>query len=275
MEQNETDWTLPLSKAGKLQAGLYLILRDYERGLFPPQFPDRQIAYQAEVDYAESIPGVSSETVNAGLMTKPFVFGGAMDTYLTDFTRICAMLTECGVRPPARILELGCGHGWMTEFLTTGGYHVTGTSIADDDILWARKRIPALQTKGIVSVMSFEVSPMEEVAERVGPKGGYDAVFVYAALHHAFDWREAIQSATDCLKPGGWLLICCEPNVFHTFISYRVARLTNTHEVGMSGPALRAQMRRCGLTEIRNFGPRLHFWLRAHWLAGQKPEKVE
>ncbi len=52
---------------------------------------------------------------------------------------------------------------------------------------------------------------MEEVAEKVGPRNYYEVVYVFEALHHAFDWRQAIQSSFECLRPGGWLLICQEP----------------------------------------------------------------
>jgi SAM-dependent methyltransferase len=270
-EENSRFWNMPLSKAGKLQAGAYVILRDYCEGRFPPRFQDRATAYQAEIDYTETIPGTSPEEVNAGNMRKPFWFGPVMDGFLRDFIKLSEALQQCGIAPPARLLELGCGHGWMTEFLATAGFRITGTSIVEEDIAWARKRVAALQAKGLEPLLDFQVSPMEEVAERVGPKGQYDAVFVYAALHHAFSWREAIQSAADCLKPGGWLLLCQEPNVLHTFISYRVARLSNTHEIGMSRPALLAQMRRSGLTRAFALSSRWHFWVRPHWLCGQKP----
>lgn len=111
---------------------------------------------------------------------------------------------------------------------------------------------------------------MESVADQVGPKNYYDAVFVFAALHHAFDWREAIHSAGECLKPGGWLFLCNEPNLVHTFSSYRVAKLSNTHEIGMSRRQLMEQMRKCGITRIVSLGSLLHFWIKPHWICGQK-----
>jgi SAM-dependent methyltransferase len=51
----------------------------------------------------------------------------------------------------------------------------------------------------------------------------FDGVFVFEALHHAFDWRQAIQASFHCLKEGGWLVLANEPNLLHTYISYRVA----------------------------------------------------
>src|SRR4051812_43132554 len=59
LELNFKNWNLPLSKLQKIEAGLYLILRDYARGHFPPRFDDRAAAYQGEIDYANTLPGVS------------------------------------------------------------------------------------------------------------------------------------------------------------------------------------------------------------------------
>jgi len=98
----------------------------------------------------------------------------------------------------------------------------------------------------------------------------FDAVFVFEALHHAFDWRETIESAAKCLRPGGWLLICNEPNLLHTCISYRVAKLTNTHEIGFSKGDLVTALQKTGFRKIISTGPKLHWWTRPHWLLAQK-----
>lgn len=269
-EKNTKDWNLRLSKVEKLQAGAYLILRDYASGVFPPRFHDRHAAYQAEIDYSKTLPGLVPEEVTAANMQKPFWYGDGMDKYLMEFCQLCRSLRRCGIAPPARIMELGCGHGWTAEFLATMGYEMMGTSISEEHISHCQRRIEGLQAKGLKRVLQFKTSPMESVAEAVGPKGYYDAVFVFEALHHAFDWREAIQSAGECLKPGGWLLLCNEPNLVHTFSSYRVARLSNTHEIGMSRRQLAEQMRQCGLTQIVNLGSPWHFWIRPHWICGRK-----
>lgn len=213
---------------------------------------------------------MTPEDVAEANLRKPFWYGDFERKYLREFCLLCRCLQRCDIAPPARIMELGCGHGWTTEFLATMGYEMMGTSIVEEDIMYSRKRIGSLQAKGLKCVLQFKTSPMESVADQVGPKGYYDAVFVFEALHHAFDWREAIQSASECLKPGGWLLLCNEPNLVHTFSSYRAARLSNTHEIGMSRRQLMDQMRKCGLTKVVNMGSPWHFWIKPHWICGQK-----
>ncbi len=269
-EQNLTNWNLNLSKLQKLQAGAYIILQDYARGTFPPRYDDRQAAYQAEIDYSKTLPGISPEDITTANMQKPFWYGDGTEKNLTEFCLLCKCLRRCSIAPPARIMELGCGHGWTTEFLATMGYEMMGTSISEEHISDCQRRIEALRIKGLKRVLQFKTSPMESVADRVGPKGYYDAVFVFEALHHAFSWRETIQSASECLKPGGWFLLCNEPNLVHTFSSYRVARLSNTHEIGMSRRQLMDQMRKCGLDRVVNMGSPWHFWIKPHWICGQK-----
>ena len=267
--ENLKNWYLPLSKAGKLKLGLWLILHDYSRGIFPPHFLDQQKAYQAEKDYRFSIPGVMATDVSHSNMTKPFWPGIALQMYLKDFSQVVRCLEMTGTNPPAKVLELGCGGGWMAEFLATLGYDVCGTTIAEDDIQDANRRIQSLAAKGLAPTLKFVSSPMESVHEAVTP-GTFDAVMVYEALHHAFDWRAALRSSHACLKPGGWLLVCKEPNLLHTCISYRVARLTNTHEIGFSKSELIAELLRAGFRTVKSTGPKLHCWVGSHWLLAQK-----
>jgi 2-polyprenyl-3-methyl-5-hydroxy-6-metoxy-1,4-benzoquinol methylase len=267
--ENLKNWYLPLSKADKLKLGLWLILHDYSKGIFPPQFLDQQKAYQAEKDYRFSIPGVTATDVFRSNMTKPFWAGNGVQMYLRDFCQLVRCLEMSGTKPPAKVLELGCGGGWATEFLATMGYDACGTTISEEDIQDANRRIKSLEAKGLACSLRFVASPMESVHEAV-PAGTFDAVIVYEALHHAFDWRATLRSSYACLKPGGWLLVCKEPNLLHTCIAYRVAKLTNTHEIGFSKRELIAELRQTGFHTIKSTGQKLHCWIGSHWLSAQK-----
>ena len=126
-----------------------------------------------------------------------------------------------------------------------------------------------LEAKGLSPALKFVAAPMESVHKAVAT-GSFDAAFVYEALHHAFDWREAIRSAHACLRDGGWFLICNEPNVLHTCISYRVAKLSNTHEIGFRKSALVGELQKTGFRRVVSVGVKLHCWVRHHWLLAQK-----
>lgn len=269
--QNSKEWNCLPTKWQKLQAGVYLILQDYSTGLFPPKFEDQAKAYAAEMNYRSTLPGVDLATVNSSELKKPFWFGPVSDRYFTSFTKLVHLLEDAKIAPPARLLELGCGTGWMSEFLAIMGFDVTGTSIAPTDIDDARARIKSIAVKGITAQLRFERAPMETVDEMVGPLNHYDAVFVFEALHHAYDWRQSLRAAYQCLRPGGWMLICREPNVLHTFISYRVAKLSNAHEIGFSRRALMQHLARTGFTNIKYKTPYFHFWVKDHWIVARKP----
>jgi SAM-dependent methyltransferase len=272
-EQNCHEWNLPLSKFDKLLAGTYLILEDYSQGLFPPKFEDQAAAYAAEAAYRTALPGLNFESMRNGELRKPFWFGCCTENYLSRFIRLTRLLEQLKLSPPARLLELGCGTGWMSEFLAITGFDVTGTDIAPLDIEDAKLRLQSVVAKGLDPKLRFEIAAMESVADTVGPKNHYDAVFVFAALHHSFDWRCAVNSSFACLRPGGWLLICDEPNLLHTFYSYRIAKLSKTHEIGFSRGELVRHLKQIGFVSVKSFGTPFHFWIKCHWIIAQKPHE--
>ena len=270
-EQNCREWSFPFSKFEKLQIGAYLILEDYSQGLFPPRFEDQAKAYAMEINYRSHLPGVNLDATRQTELRKPFWFGPAAVEYLSGFSQLVIVLEQLKISPPARILELGCGTGWTAEFLAIAGFDVTGTSIAPLDIADARMRLQSIVAKGLTAKLKFEIAAMESLSESASHQNQYDAVFFFEALHHAFDWRRAIQSTYDCLRPGGWILICNEPNVLHTFISYRSAKLVNTHEIGFSRGELMRHLSKSGFTSVKYLSTPFHFWTKKHWIVARKP----
>ena len=269
-EENLNNWNFPLSKIQKLRVGSYLILRDYGDGLFPPTFTDQQSAYAAEIDYHLNLPGMEADNVSDVQLRKPFWHGFPVRKYLTDFIKLTLALEHCGIRPPQRVLELGCGGGWMAEFLGLMKYSVLGTSIAPHDIGSGQKRMDSLKAKGVEVDIGFRVAPMETVADATRDLDPFDAVFVFEALHHAFDWRKSVDSSFACLKPGGWFLICNEPNWLHTFISYRVAKLSKTHEIGFVRRDIIEHLKRTGFRNIEILEKSPRFGYKPHWIVAQK-----
>lgn len=269
-ERNQADWHLPLSRLDKLRTGSWLILRDYAEGEFPPEFPDRVTTHEAEIAARHNLPGLPEEHFFDAEMRKPFLWGEGQERYLPKYLQISELLIDCGINPPARLLELGAGSGWAAELLALAGFDVVGTTIGPKDVEDAKRRLPALEAKGAAGSLEFRAAPMETVDEAVRELDPFDAVFVFEALHHAFDWRAAIEASYRCLRPGGWLLLCDEPNWVHLFVSHRVARLSNTHEIGFTRRALRAQLRKAGFDRVVVGRNRIGLLVRPHWLAARK-----
>ena len=149
--QNETNWDLPMSRIGKLKAGGYIILRDYADGLFPPKFEDQQKAYDAEKEYCVTLPGMDSERLRMVGMQKPFWSAKALRSFMGDFIRLAGHFADLGIRPRSRILELGCGKGWMAEALAQMGYDVLGTTLAEMDVAENRAAVADALLSGLAT----------------------------------------------------------------------------------------------------------------------------
>lgn len=109
--------------------------------------------------------------------------------------------------PPARLIEFGCGVGWLAFFLAQRGYQVTGVDISPEAIAAAiaqreARRLPNAQ---------FVVADYEEFSS----PDLYDCAFFYDALHHAEDEQAALRCAHRVLRDGG-MLIAFEPGHGHS-----------------------------------------------------------
>lgn len=268
--ENCQNWSLPLSKPQKAYINTYLILKDFSQGLFPPTFDDQAKVYQAEIDYYTTISGGDKEAVLTADLLKPFWGPTAFKKYANDFVILLQMLQQLQLPVGSQLLELGCGTGWMAAFLAKTGYHVVATSIAPDEIEIAQRHATALQVASVPIIPKYLIAAMETVDEAVVEALPFDAVFVYEALHHAFNWRKTIHAVYRCLKPGGYFIICNEPNLIHTFISYRVARLANTHEIGMNRRTIIQECRRAGFCQTRVLRHRWDNLISPHWIAARK-----
>ena len=268
--ENRSNRNLPLSRIQKAQIAGYLVLRDYAVGQFPPPEPvDQEATFAVEEDYRELTPGMTATDVATTEMRKPF-WGPETTGYLESFGKIVQALGQAGLTPPARLLELGGGSGWTAEFLALMGYRVVSTTIAPDDVASGQRRVGSIAAKGLDADLSFVVSSMEDVAAEVAPSGNFDGVFVFEALHHAFDWRLALRSAHQTLRSGGHILICNEPNLSHTIVSYRVAQLTGVIERGFSAKELRGGLADAGFRDIRFLRRTPGFAVRPHWIIARK-----
>lgn len=141
--------------------------------------------------------------------------------------------------PPARVVELGCGSGWLSVILAEQGYAVTGVDISPEAIALANAHRDA---RGVGSV-SFQVADYEEL--RLGPMA--DCVLFHDALHHSESEEAALRAAYAALAPGG-LLICLEPGDGHhaSEPSQRAVRQFGVHEKDMPPRKIVALGRRAG-----------------------------
>jgi SAM-dependent methyltransferase len=106
-------------------------------------------------------------------------------------------LARSGLSPGARVLEVGCGTGKLTESLVARGLHVDAVDPGPNMIAAARRRL------GATDAVTFHVARFEDVGL---PEDAFDAVFSATAFH----WVEPTvgwAKAASHLEPRGTLAL--------------------------------------------------------------------
>jgi SAM-dependent methyltransferase len=116
------------------------------------------------------------------------------------------MAVALALPPGSRILDVGCGSGWLAEYFARLGYEVTGIDISPDLIEMSRERV-ARVPYGVdhetplrceFRVHDIEAAPLDEQ---------FDAVVCYDSLHHFDDERAVVRHLSAMLPVGGLLFI--------------------------------------------------------------------
>ena len=167
---------------------------------------------RAAVEYPDKLDAER----NHYLRTKPFYnlankpdkhHGDGMDAethrHFCDFANIAVTLA---LPAGSRILDVGCGSGWLSEFFARLGYQVKGIDISPALIEMSRERvarIPYDVDHETVLRCSFETHDIE-----AGPLAEqFDAIICYDSLHHFDDELAVMRNLTAMLPVGGVLFI--------------------------------------------------------------------
>ncbi len=111
-------------------------------------------------------------------------------------------------RPPMRVLDVGCGPGWLAKALTEAGHTVVGVDIAEAD--------------GAASRMSrFLVADLAHgLPDEVG--GDFDLVVAADIVEHLADPAGLLGDMAARVRPQGSLVISV-PNIGHWYPRFRIA----------------------------------------------------
>jgi glycosyltransferase involved in cell wall biosynthesis/2-polyprenyl-3-methyl-5-hydroxy-6-metoxy-1,4-benzoquinol methylase len=167
---------------------------------------------RAAVEYPRRI---TSERLHH-LRTKPFYnlankperyAGDGIDAdtfrHFCDFANVAQALA---LPPDRRILDVGCGSGWLSEYFARLGYDVTGIDISPDLVEVARERV-ARVPYGADDETPLRCRFLIHDAEGEPLPETFDAVVCYDSLHHFEDERAVMRSLSQMTAYGGALFI--------------------------------------------------------------------
>jgi SAM-dependent methyltransferase len=158
---------------------------------------------------------------------------------LVEIGQIMALLPP----PPARVLDVGCGTAWTSEFLARSGYVVTGVDISTD-MLSAAGKMRALPN------LTFVVGDFENMP--VAPR--FDAVVSFGSLHHCDNLSLALQGCKRALKSNG-MLVLMEPGEGHAEAesSRKFASEYGLTERSLPPKLLESTLRSLGYRDVKVF----------------------
>ena len=126
-----------------------------------------------------------------------------MHRHFCDFAN---MAVKLALPAGSRILDVGCGSGWLSEYFGRLGYVVKGIDISPDLIAMSSDRVarvpygvdPETPLRCTFAVHDIELSPLSEK---------FDAIICYDSLHHFADEAAVMQNLGKMLSVGGVLFI--------------------------------------------------------------------
>ena len=188
-------------------------------GSHTAQFAVGRMAKPEAIDYkraAVEYPDRLDAERRHYLRTKPFYnlankpdkhHGDGMDAethrHFCDFANIAVTL---GLPAGSRILDVGCGSGWMSEYFARLGYRVKGIDISPALIDMSRDRVTRVPYD-VDHETALRCSFEEHDIEAAPLREEFDAVLCYDSLHHFEDEDAVMRNIAAMLPVGGVLFI--------------------------------------------------------------------
>jgi 2-polyprenyl-3-methyl-5-hydroxy-6-metoxy-1,4-benzoquinol methylase len=124
--------------------------------------------------------------------------------YLGDVVENLLAMVATHTGPGSRILDVGCGAGYISLELARAGHHVLGIDIAADAIASARRTLESNPYKDGFGSLAYEVRAVHEAT------GTYDVVLYSGLLHHLEKPDETVEEGVALLRANG-IVIAYEP----------------------------------------------------------------
>ena len=116
-----------------------------------------------------------------------------------ESVRYSARLHEFADFAGKRVLDVGCGNGYVLSRFAREGAHTTGIDLTERAVGLSRRRFEIAQLVGQFTVGSAEQLPF--------PDDAFDCVTSMGVLHHTPDTPGAVAEVRRVLKTGGRLIV--------------------------------------------------------------------
>ena len=143
--------------------------------------------YQAWLD--------ETQTYSSALFAEPVSSAEPLEAAQTRKVR--ALLDRLNLKPGDRLLEIGCGWGYLAEVAARDyGVHVHGITLSQEQLAFARERI---SRAGLADRVALSLTDYRDLT------GQYDAVTSVEMVEAVGEeyWPAFLKAVTQALKPGG------------------------------------------------------------------------
>jgi 2-polyprenyl-3-methyl-5-hydroxy-6-metoxy-1,4-benzoquinol methylase len=141
-------------------------------------------------------------------LTKPFLElqsdspSTALATILEMFRNFANVLELLQLPAGARVLDVGCGGGWLSHYLAKLGYHATGVDICEDLLEMARQRIE--EDRHLRIEPEFVAADIEREPIKYGE---FEAAIFESCFHHFQNPIAALRHVVESLTPEGVVVL--------------------------------------------------------------------
>ncbi len=94
-----------------------------------------------------------------------------------------------------RVLDIGCGNGWLVWNFAKNGAKITGVDLTPNAVELTQKRLAVYNLEGNIQVANAEQLPF--------PNGSFDYMTSAGVLHHTPNTEQAVSEAVRVLRVGG------------------------------------------------------------------------
>ncbi|MDX1781310.1 MAG: cyclopropane-fatty-acyl-phospholipid synthase family protein, partial [Thalassovita sp.] len=110
--------------------------------------------------------------------------------------KYASLVDRMGAKPGDHVLEIGCGWGGFAEYAARErGLHVTGLTISEEQLRYAKERI---EKAGLSDRVTFK---MQDYRDEIGQYDGIASIEMFEAVGEKY-WPVYFNKLRDCLKPG-------------------------------------------------------------------------